>query len=157
LLTVFAAGLLLSLPLGVWTISMNVAGLTMSRGWTRGTAEVLAVPGPNPHAPRRHYDLVLRHRLGDGTAMDARGLRAHPFRITWSRPGRIPQPGDTLDVVIDPDDPRRMTTVDSLGVPGLGIAFGLGILALGAFQVTLLVTGLYVRLRDASETTPRPH
>ncbi len=135
---------------------MNIEGLSMLRSWTRGTAEVLAVPGPNPSAPRRHYNLVLRQRLGDGTVVDARGLRGHPFRITWSRPGHIPQPGDTIDVVIDPRDPRRITTVDSVGVPGLGIAFGLGMLAMSAFLLTMLVTGLWLRWRQSSEAQARP-
>ncbi len=152
LLTVFAAGLLIIAPVAVWTISRNVAGLTMLRSWSRGTAEVLAVPGQHPSTPRRHYDLVLRHRLDDGSTVAARGLRGHPFRTTWSRPGHVPQPGDAIDVVIDPRDPRRITTIDSLGLPGLGIAFGLGMLAISMFSLTLLVTGLQLRRRDVRET-----
>jgi hypothetical protein len=152
LLAVFTAGLLIIAPVAVWTISWNVAGLTMLRSWSRGTAEVLAVPGPNPGAPRRHYDLVLRHRRGDGSTVAARSLRGHPFRTTWSRPGHVPQPGDGIAVVIDPRDRRRITTVDSLGLPGLGIAFGLGMLAIAMLSLTLLVTGLQLRRRDGRET-----
>ncbi|MBP0463286.1 hypothetical protein J5Y09_05135 [Roseomonas sp. PWR1] len=152
----YVAAVLFFVPLGGWTVKLGVERLTMSRSWIRGTAEVLAVPGPRAPTPRRHYDLVLRRVLSDGTAVDARAILGHPFRVGWSRPGRVPQPGDRLDIVIDPDDPRRMTTVDSLGdLPGGGIVFGAGILAIATFPLAGLVTAVWLRRRGLGDMTSK--
>ncbi|WP_198370624.1 GNAT family N-acetyltransferase [Roseomonas rosulenta] len=156
-LAFYAAVFLVIAPLGALSVADGVQRLAMSRSWTRGTAEVLALSGPTVTGHRRHYDLVLRRVEADGAVVHARAIFPQPSRMTWSEPPRVPQPGDRVDVVIDPADPHRMTTIDSLGgLPGGGIAFGIGMSAVAAIPLAGLATGLWLRRRSRGSATKNP-
>jgi hypothetical protein len=109
--------------------------------WLRGQAEVVAVTGTRGSGGRRSFDLRLRVSLPDGGAVVGNTIRPHPLRVSWTVPKRVPQPGDRMEVMVDPDDSSRVVTVGGLGLPGFAAAFGVMALAVCVASLCFLIGG----------------
>ena len=132
------------LPTGLLFAWLGWSDLAMLRSWPRADATVT-----ESHAPRR-LDQAGLTLLAETPAGRVEGRTIRPVAGVWLDPHPAPRHGERVAVVIDPHDPRRMATVDSLRWSWLGIGSAAATLALGVALAAAAVAEV------ANARRPRP-
>jgi len=140
------------LPVGLLLAHFGLTDLAMLRHWPRAEALVTAAAPFERWRGVEDAVLILRAETRAGT-VERRGFRIHPVLAPWSDPLPLPVPGDRLPVVVDPDDPQRMTTVASLRWSWQAVALTVGALMLGVAAAGALVHDRLRRRLSAREAS----
>lgn len=132
----------------IWAVlPASLERAEMQRNWPRAEATVTAVTREWSGRGGPFFALRLRAVLPNGDVLLENTMPGfgHPMRSSWSEPRRRPEPGDALTIVMDPDDPRRLATVASLGSPRASLAWLAILFVMLAFSVLMVAAGIHVR------------
>lgn len=134
------------LPSGLLMAHFGWADLVMLQDWPRREAVVAAAAPFERWRGVEDAVLILRAETEAGP-VERRAIRIHPIVPPWSAPHQAPLPGDRLTVVIDPDNPQRMATVESLRWSWPAVAAMATALLIGGAAALALLHDLLQRRR----------
>ena len=138
------------LPTGLLFAWLGWSDLAMLRSWPRADATVTAAP------TARRLDQAGLTLLAETPSGRVEGRTIRPVAGVWLDPHPAPRHGERVAVVIDPHDPRRMATVDSLRWSWLGIGSAAATLALGVALAAAAVAEVANARRPRPGAQPAP-
>jgi hypothetical protein len=107
---------MLCLAGGIFVAYFLVFDLNVARIWQPRVATIVALGQPRGGRGGPYFPARLQVQAHDGNPLYRRAERdlTLPWRWSWSEPRRYPQPGDRVEVYVEPGPPYRVMPADRL-------------------------------------------